>query len=348
MARNILFWILALLITLSSAVYQRKTGPTYPVDGQAEVGEVMVFYSLTRSHGGDGDQPIRVRTERDGMVFGTLIYRRYKTDDPWTRVPMEAQGDTLTAWLPHQPPAGKLEYFLELEPASAGGADEAVRRIPAQETVVTRFKGAVPNGVLIPHVIFMFLAMLFSTRTGIEALRKKGRPRMYVFITTALLIVGGLILGPIVQKYAFGEYWTGFPWGMDLTDNKTLIAFIAWLVAIFAVWNRKSLEDHPVRRWIVLGAAVVMMLVYLIPHSMMGSELNYEELDRQRHEQALPSAETEPVSGVPASEAPGTGMEDAPPAGEIQPEDIPASDRMQDGGDGDRRAQQNAPGQPGQ
>ena len=31
MFRNILFWILALVITLASAVYQRATGPTYPV-----------------------------------------------------------------------------------------------------------------------------------------------------------------------------------------------------------------------------------------------------------------------------------------------------------------------------
>ncbi len=279
MTRNIIYWILALFITLSSAMYQRTTGPTYPVDGQAEVGELTVFYTLTRSHGGAGDQPVYVRTERDGMADGTIVYRRYKTDDPWTRLPLEARGDSLIGWLPHQPPAGKLEYFIELD-----GGDELLR-IPDHETVVTRFKGAVPSGVLIPHVIFMFLAMLFSTRTGIEALRRHGRPRMYVFITTGLLIVGGLILGPIVQKFAFGEYWTGFPFGTDLTDNKTLIAFIAWLIAIAAVWNKSTLTEHPGRRWVVLGAAVVMMLVYLIPHSMMGSELDYEELDRQRLEQ---------------------------------------------------------------
>ena len=39
-----------------------------------------------------------------------------------------------------------------------------------------------------------------------------------------LLAVGGFILGPLVQNYAFGELWTGVPFGWDLTDNKTLIA----------------------------------------------------------------------------------------------------------------------------
>lgn len=290
MLRSLLFWFLALAITLASAVYQRATGPTYPIDGETSFDGVHVAWSLTRTHGGAGDQPVHLRTDAKGGVHAVLIHRRYKTNDPWTRTPFTRAGDTLTAWLPHQPPAGKLEYFIELD------HDAAVIRIPEHETVVTRFKGAVPMGVLIPHVIAMFLAMLVSTRTGIEALRKHGRPRVYVFVTTGLLIIGGLIFGPIVQKYAFGEYWTGFPFGTDLTDNKTLIAFIAWLLAIAAVWNGKKLADHPGRRWIVAGASVVMLFVYLIPHSMMGSELDYRELDRQR-QLAIPAEAADTLPG---------------------------------------------------
>ncbi len=47
-----------------------------------------------------------------------------------------------------------------------------------------------------------------------------------------------MILGPIVQKYAFGELWTGIPFGWDLTDNKTLIAFLFWILAV--IMNRKK------------------------------------------------------------------------------------------------------------
>ena len=39
----------------------------------------------------------------------------------------------------------------------------------------------------------------------------------------ATLGLGGMILGPIVQKYAFGAYWTGIPFGHDLTDAKNLV-----------------------------------------------------------------------------------------------------------------------------
>ncbi len=77
-----------------------------------------------------------------------------------------------------------------------------------------------------------------------------------------------MILGPLVQKYAFGELWTGVPFGWDLTDNKTLIAFIFWILAV--VMNRK--KERPLYTAL---AAVVLLLVYSIPHSMFGSELDY-------------------------------------------------------------------------
>ncbi|MDT8322525.1 MAG: hypothetical protein RRA94_00335 [Bacteroidota bacterium] len=312
MARSILLWILALLITLASAYYQRKTGPTYPVDGSVAVGDATVHYSLTRSHGGDGDQTVPFRSDLAG-VEGEIVYRRYKTDDAWRRAALTAEGDSLFATLPHQPPAGKLEYFVELE------RDGALVRVPDHESVVTRFKGAVPAGALIPHVIAMFLAMFISTRAGLEALRREGRPRLQAIAGIVFLIIGGFIFGPIVQKYAFGEYWTGFPYGTDLTDNKTLIALLAWLIAMAAIWKKDALRTHPARRWFVVAASVVMLLIFLIPHSMMGSEIDYKEMDRQKAaekaralEAAADSEETaEP--GIPSTdEMPGQAGQEAP------------------------------------
>lgn len=298
MTRTILLWVLALVITLASAYYQRKTGPTYPIDGATKIEGSDIRYSLARSHGGDGDQPVTLLNP-GGDVTGELAYKRYKTTDEWTRLPLVRDGDTLRAWLPHQPPAGKLEYFIELD--ELGGT----HRIPDHESIVTRFKGAVPGWALIPHVIAMFLAMFVSTRAGLEAFSSKGRLRGLTIWATGLLVFGGLIFGPIVQKYAFGAFWTGFPFGTDLTDNKTLIAFIAWAVALAAVWSTERSARQPFRRWFVLAAAVVTLLVYLIPHSMMGSELDYAKLDAERARQhAHPS-------GTPASADSATGLQPA-------------------------------------
>lgn len=129
---------------------------------------------------------------------------------------MERGDGTLIAALQQQPPAGKLEYTVILRKC------ETQIRLPEQGAVVTRFKGNVPAYFLIPHIVLMFAAMLLSVRAGSEVFGKETRPRVYVWATLITLFVGGMVLGSIVQKYAFGAYWTGFPFGMDLTDNKTL------------------------------------------------------------------------------------------------------------------------------
>ncbi|MCX6335012.1 MAG: hypothetical protein NT092_12035 [Bacteroidia bacterium] len=77
-----------------------------------------------------------------------------------------------------------------------------------------------------------------------------------------------MILGPLVQKFAFGAFWTGVPFGWDLTDNKTLIAVLFWILAV--VMNLK--KERPV--YTVL-AAIVLLLIFSVPHSMFGSELDY-------------------------------------------------------------------------
>ncbi len=82
-------------------------------------------------------------------------------------------------------------------------------------------------------------------------------------------LLGGLIFGPWVQLYAFNELWAGVPFAWDLTDNKTLVAFLFWLLAYFM--NRK--KESPVY---TVVAAIVMLLVYSIPHSMYGSQLDPE------------------------------------------------------------------------
>jgi hypothetical protein len=257
---NIIIWTFSFLFTIGIAYYQRKTGPTYPISGKTEIAGQQVRYKLPRSSG-EKDAEVRIRKAPEG-ISGSLRYKRLNTRDEWTVVPLNREGEDLTGRLPQQPPAGKLVYFVDLV---AAGQQTTLNVEPA----IIRFKGDVPAWVLIPHVIIMFTAMMMSTRTGLEALTRRKKSYPFAWVTLAALLVGGLILGPVVQKYAFGAYWTGWPFGNDLTDNKTLVAFIFWAVA---VWRLKKFPQN--KTWPV-AAMIVLLLVYLIPHSMFGSELDY-------------------------------------------------------------------------
>jgi hypothetical protein len=260
-----LFWLLAILITLTSAVYQRMTGPTHPLRGKATVDGSLVRYRLPRSADSTGN--LKVALPFSAPAEGYLEYKRYKTDDPWVREPLVRQEAELVGFLPKQPAAGKLLYRVHLV---SGGKDIL---LGGEAPVVVRFKDHVPIGLLIIHIIVMFAGMLAATAAGLAALDKNKNPRRFVLWAAALIFVGGFILGPLVQKYAFGVLWSGVPFGMDLTDNKTLITFLIWVVALIA--GRKG---KPARA-VVLIASVVTLVVYLIPHSLFGSELKYTKMN---------------------------------------------------------------------
>ena len=265
MRRPAVQWALAILITLAAAVWQRMSGPTYPLRGTVALGGQEIALRLTRSHSVASRQPVTV-VAPDSTVTGVVEWRRFPTGDPWQTEPMTRTGETLEARLPPPPEApmplaGKLEYRVRL---SRGTERVDFPATPA----VTRFKGDVPAAILIPHIFAMFFGMLLSTRTALAALLG-GRTRLWGDLTLALLVLGGLIFGPLVQKYAFGAYWTGVPWGWDLTDNKTLLAAAAWLLAALPLRGQRH------GRAAVIVAAVTTLVVFAIPHSIWGSEAKW-------------------------------------------------------------------------
>lgn len=297
--RSFLLWTLAVLFMLSASVYQRMTGPTYPKRGEVVVGAESYTYGLIRSQ--ETTAGARVALPRPGEeAGGSLIFRRYPTGDEFTTVPLAVEldedgGAELVGYLPAQPAAGKIEYRLEL--ATADGEMAIPAAGSENETIILRYKDPVPDVFLVSHVVAMFFTVLVGMRAGLGALFAPGSARLLAWVTLAGMTLGGLVLGPIVQKYAFGAFWTGFPLGYDLTDNKLLVMWLVWLVACILLGppRRAGVTGvtrlSPASRSAVLLASLSMMVVYLIPHSMRGSELDYAAVD----------------AGTPSSEAVGTG-----------------------------------------
>jgi hypothetical protein len=244
--------------------------------GNLTLGDETLVYRMLRSHGGAGDLPVRIETG-NSTLQGTLVWRRYPTEEDWRLIPLRNENGALVAAVPHQPPAGKVEYQVILETQSGER-----HTVPDAETVVARFRGDVPIWILIPHVVAMFTSMLFASRALLEVMRPESKAAAHVIIAMVLLVLGGLILGPTVQKFAFGAFWTGWPFGDDWTDNKTIVAFLAWLPAAIAAFRRR-----PLRRSVLLGW-VVMMGVFMIPHSYRGSQLDWSNVSEKTGEAIVP------------------------------------------------------------
>jgi hypothetical protein len=276
--KKTILWSLACIITICAAVYQRHTGPTYPKELDVTLNNNLYELKLVRSLALDEKSEVKLDIT-DNTVKARLFFKRYKSDEEYqvkefsykvfpvksflmNKIFKVYENKGFFAEVPQQPAAGKLQYYLEI--TDSKGTQTYLKETP----VAIRFKGGVPLYILLPHILLMFTAMLFSTLAGLMAVTKYPLFKKYAVWTLILFTAGGMVLGPIVQYDAFGDYWTGIPFGWDLTDNKTLIAFIFWILAV--VMNRK--KERPLYTAL---AAVVLLLVYSIPHSLFGSELDY-------------------------------------------------------------------------
>jgi hypothetical protein len=276
--KKFILWFLAFIITISAAIYQRHTGPTYPKKADVSLNSRIYKLRLVRSLALDERPEVKLSIT-DTSVKAKIFYKRFRSDEEYKSADFQykvypvhsfvmnkifkmTEDKGFFAEVPQQPEAGKIQYYLEI--TDSKGVNTWFKDAP----IVIRFKGGVPGFILAPHILCMFMAMLFSTLAGLMSVIKFPSYKKYAIWTLILLTIGGMILGPLVQYYAFGELWTGIPFGWDLTDNKTLIALIFWIIAV--IMNRK--QERPLYTAL---AAIVLLLVYSIPHSLFGSQLDY-------------------------------------------------------------------------
>ena len=253
--KKFVYWLLAVIITLALSVYQRMTGPTHPKKVDIELRGENYQVKLPRS-GVQKDEDVKLKGV-PSTAKAQLHYRQYPTANDYTTVDFEWKDDAWQVALPMQPIAGKLQYYLTVD-----GKDYL-----KDEPVVIRFRNDVPAYILIPHILLMFGAMLFAVYTFLLVVARK-EYRKWLNITVGTLFVGGFVFGPLVQHAAFGPWWTGFPYGTDLTDNKTLISFLFFLAALATLkWKNN--------KWVVCLAVLMMIAVFTIPHSAYGSEYDY-------------------------------------------------------------------------
>ncbi len=273
--RSLLLWLLSAALAIATFFHQNRTGPTYPLRGTVATAHGPAGFIFLRSEEIGTGLQIMVKEPVPAGLAGSVKWRRYKSADSWTLTPMAAgtfrftrRGEVeelkgIGVVLPSLPErAGKYEYFVTLDDG------RGPRSVTGEKPIYARYKAPVPRWVLVPHILAIFLSMTLALRTGLQAL-VGGRARGLLWATIGSLLLGAFVLGPIVQRYAFGVLWSGIPFGYDWTDNKVLVELAAWLVAaLFVTDARRS-------RAAILAATLVTLAIYLIPHSVFGSEYDY-------------------------------------------------------------------------
>ncbi|HOL74079.1 MAG TPA: hypothetical protein PLM87_00460 [Bacteroidales bacterium] len=267
--RNWIIYIISIIFACAIAYFQRITGPTNPVNDKVYYKGNEIKYELPRSADTNNNAEIVIEVG-DTTANGLLIYKRFKSNDDWQIQTMKYENGKLIGSLPQLPAAGKMIYEVVLK-----DHDKQIILNNKGKHVILRYKDPVPAYVLIPHILLMFLSIFFAIGSIFFVIFNRDKQlHNFVYVAVISILLGGIILGAIVQKYAFGAFWTGWPVGNDLTDTKTLISLIFWIIAI---WQMRKNKAH-YKTWILVAAAI-QILIYFIPHSLLGSELDFTEIE---------------------------------------------------------------------
>lgn len=277
---RILFAFIFTLILLSVA---RKITAVKSVHKTVEKSGIIIVHDTVPKKVGEGDALIPVKV--NGAEEVKLFYRIGEGEFQMVEMDLKKEeGDLFVASIPHHQKGSKVWYYIE---AQKQIEDKKIavslpdRDSPDFEPILLKFYGAVPPYITLSHVLSIFSAVFFSVLAVFSALdlkRGKGTLKksvVYSVLTFILLFMGFFPLGWALNYFAFGTLWEAFPFGSDVTDNKSQIIFLFWLATLFlakgTIFGKnpsKNIASEKTYSTMVIISFVVTVAMYLIPHSI--------------------------------------------------------------------------------
>ena len=181
-------------------------------------------------------------------------------------------------------PKGGRFYHYYFQTVDAAGKTLATFKHPNGSLFYLRYIGEVPPVILILHIAFIFATVFCVAMAlihGINLVTGRGDLRtvmLYLAWGTFFCFVGCYPFGIPMNYYAFNGSWEGVPFGTDATDNKTQLMFVFLLFAALTGlgtltrgrFGRDVFSPRTIGG-IAIGSFLVMLFIYLIPHSIQFS-----------------------------------------------------------------------------
>lgn len=239
---------------------------------------VRIRHTTVTEQVGPGEPTVFLSIASSEMVTPFVLYRSPHEAEPERRPMVPGSDDRWEARLPDRGKGGRLLYAFEIV---RHGGD--VRRLPEAPDgfYLIKFKGEYSSFVLVLHIAAMFGSFFFmfmSFFSAVEILKgTEGKRKTIVFARCVLILsfLGGWPLGFILNYQAFGPVWEGFPFGYDITDNKTQLMFVFWLASLLLVrgsfFGRDTKSDKLGPRGFAIAVIlsfVVSLILFLVPHSI--------------------------------------------------------------------------------
>jgi len=280
------FWRIATaaIFTLLILAFSRMTTAVRSLHEIVNQQGILIDHHTVPKQVGDEIPLISARVQGASEV--RLVYKIGKRGEyqSITMKPKPGGADVLEATIPLHPKGMQAWYYLEA--VNRRGSEEERITLPEMNSgqikpVRLKFEGKVPAYIVIPHIFAIFAAIFFAALTLFTAVDlKRGRGTLgesvkYCGITVALLFIGFIPFGWAMNYFAFGVLWEAIPFGRDVTDNKSQIMFLFWLVTLIMVkgtlWGKgedKNLVSARGYSTLVIISFVATMIILGVPHSL--------------------------------------------------------------------------------
>jgi hypothetical protein len=260
-------FIVAVVLTLLVVVAARRFGPNYSYVVEASCPDFTLEHKAPRSHEGTGPAPLLLKVSLISMdePAEEVILEPVRTDK-------EVEGCDLAYVFEVPPQAPTTRFFYRFEGYLKGeGQPRVTLEREGGGPMMVKFKLTVPSWILISHILAMFAGfflLIWSSLYGAAVMRGAKEAvspaRRLAWWAWAVLFIGGVPIGIAMNYYAFNVYWEAWPFGGDVTDNKTQIALVIWGIAAIGLTVHKGRKSGLA----ALLAGVAVLFIFLIPHSL--------------------------------------------------------------------------------
>jgi hypothetical protein len=259
--------VLAVVLTLVVLFLSRYFGPNRKYTVETKLDGVTLSHKAPRGKEGEGPAELTlVVTGSQAADFSAELVGQVKGTESWERLdPARVEDGNYVFEVPSKP--WTTRYFYRFEARQGGNTVTLARQ--NGDPMMVKFKGSVPAWIVTCHVLGMFggfLLLILSVFYALELARGKNENRTagrLAWWSWIVLFIGAVPFGIPMNYYAFNVYWEAFPFGGDVTDNKSQIALIIWLLAVLGLSFRRGRKTGLA----VVLAGILVLAIFLIPHS---------------------------------------------------------------------------------
>ena len=249
-----------------------------PSEDIAQSGNLkMTFDEDTDGHA-DQDFLVTTTVNTDGDYDSLEVKLHYYRDSIFHTLTMKRMPDTdlFGVYVPGYLLGNRTYYYME---ASDKSGNRVVLPGSATDSFTSeydyykiRWEGKATFILLLLHIVLMVAALFLLIHALYYAMcyLMNGEKAEHIIRAVNAGIVAffitGFPIGCVIEKQVLGNYWEGFPFGLDITDSKTLLILV--LFVVFMYLQKKGKISMKGYAWSVVINTVVTIVLFLLPHSL--------------------------------------------------------------------------------